>query len=42
MILENIFKFNEDNYTIPEPILSILKNGKEISPEKYVTIELNN
>ena len=24
VILENIFRFNEDNYTIPEPILSII------------------
>lgn len=31
-----MFKYNEDNYTIPEPILSILKNRKEVSQTKYI------
>ena len=42
VILENIFRFNEGNYTIPEPILSILKDGKEITQDEYVSTELNN
>ena len=37
VILENIFRFNEDNYIIPEPILFILKEGKELSQEQYVS-----
>ena len=41
IILKNVFKFNENNYTILKPILSILKNGKEVE-NKNNYVELNN
>ena len=41
IILENVFKFNEDNYTILKLILSILENGKEVE-DRNNYVELNN
>ena len=39
VILENIFRFNEENYIIPEPILFIFKDGKEVKEKDLVELK---
>ncbi len=34
VILENVLKSNKDNYTIPRPMLFILKEGKEVEKDE--------
>ncbi len=41
VILENVFKYNEDIYTIPKSMLSILNEGKEVEKEEAKEQEIN-